>query len=70
MDKEVFRCQSCRAKLKIGGMDSLPGPDAPHSAGFNNTANSTVGGSKVDDSFIVLEGGSRKGAQGACTSLE
>ena len=51
-------------------MDSLPGPDAPHSAGFNNTANSTVGGSKVDDSFIVLEGGSRKGAQGACTSLE
>ena len=64
MDKHIFRCQSCRAKLNIGGLDSLPDADLAHtSSGFKN-ASSTVGGSKVDESFIMLDNGTRKAAQG------
>lgn len=65
--EQIFRCQSCRAKLDIGGMDSLGGAEAAQtSSGYRHTpsANSALGGSKVDESFIVLDNGSKKGAQG------
>lgn len=48
-------------------MDSLGGADAAQtSPGYRHTtsANSVLGGSKVDESFIVLDTGSQKGAQG------
>lgn len=71
--EQVFRCQSCRAKLNIGGMDSLGGADAAQtSPGYRHTtnANSVLGGSKVDESFIVLDNGSKKGAQGDTTNIQ
>lgn len=68
MEKQVFRCQSCRAKLDIGGLDSLAGAEnAQNSSGHkqtSSTANSNIGGFKVDESFIVLDHGARKGASG------
>jgi len=68
MEKQIFRCQSCRVKLNIGGLDSLAGPDNSHgSSGYKqvpNTASSSFGGSKVDESFIVLDHNKSKGASG------
>lgn len=53
-------------------MDSLSGADAAQtSSGYRHTpsANSALGGSKVDESFIVLDNGSKKGAQGGTVSF-
>lgn len=65
--EQVFRCQSCRAKLNIGGMDSLGGgADAAQTSPVCRhtiNANSVLGGSKIDESFIVLDNGAKKGAQ-------
>ncbi len=68
MEKQIFRCQSCRVKLNIGGLDSLAGPDNSHgSSGHKqipNIASSSFGGSKVDESFIVLDHNKSKGTSG------
>ena len=65
MEKQVFRCQSCRAKLNISGLDSLPGVESVQSTSEHRrplgAANIAAGGSKVDDSFIFLDHGARKG---------
>lgn len=52
-------------KLNIGGMDSLAQP-AQTSSGYRHspTANGALGGSAVDESFIVLDSGTKKAAQG------
>ena len=68
MEKQIFRCQSCRVKLNIGGLDSLPGAESSQSSSAprqtQNIAHSTFGGSKVDESFIVLDHNKSKGASG------
>ena len=70
--EQTFRCQSCRAKLNIGCTNSLPGADtAQTSSGYRHTpsANSASGGYNVDESFIVLEDGSKRGAHGESDTL-
>ncbi|KAL3139672.1 hypothetical protein ABBQ38_003986 [Trebouxia sp. C0009 RCD-2024] len=71
MEKQVFRCQSCRVKLNIGGLDSLAQP-AQTSSGYRHTstANGALGGSAVDESFILLDSGTKKGAHGTNKNLE
>jgi len=68
MEKQIFRCQSCRVKLNIGGLDALAGPDNSHGSSghkqISNIASSSFGGSKVDESFIVLDHNKSKGASG------
>lgn len=74
MEKQIFRCQSCRVKLDIGGLDSLAGPENSHgSSGHKqvpNIASSSFGGSKVDESFIVLDHNKSKGASGSNRNLD
>lgn len=61
MDRQVFRCQSCRAKLNITGTDVLSTSEASQASPRPSSSADTAH-SRVDDSFIVLEPGAKKGA--------
>lgn len=65
MEKQVFSCQSCRAKLNLSGLESLPAADSIQGIADvrrqNGAASSTLAGFKVDESFIFLDHGGRKG---------
>lgn len=62
MEKEVFSCQSCKAKLNITGTQAVLTPDANQASSRASRGVETArGSSRGDDSFIVLEPGAQKG---------
>jgi hypothetical protein len=51
---EVFHCQRCRTRLNVAGMESVF-QDSQRNYMFAH-GSGVLGGSKIDDSFVVLEG--------------
>ena len=64
--EQPFFCQSCRTRLSITDIDALdqPGPSGRHSALLTG---SIFGGTRTDESFILLDS-SKRGT--AATSLD
>ncbi|KAK9824013.1 hypothetical protein WJX72_006970 [[Myrmecia] bisecta] len=60
--EQVFHCQSCRAKLNIIGIDNTQheGVSVSHRQSSLLGA-SAFGGSKVDESFVLLDSAGRRG---------